>query len=648
VGGEQSLGKCHIYEYEYDDMFLLAVQPDTPVSPRASALPTPMIICPPPPRIPRGLLLLAAIAGLAAARGQDVPAASPTAGGDVTAVSGADFAREQRGTLADALGEVAGASVFASGQLGAPASLLLRGADSDETLLLVDGIRLNDANIGYGGFLGGAAIFPTDRIAVALGPQSTLYGSGAAGGIVALSTPEGVGAPSESIAAEAGSFSTVDASIAAQGAAGKWAYNAAAAETRTDNDRINNAFHGEDLALRLDFNAGRYAAVGATLRGFDSRYGDPGDAFINDPVAHTTEENWLGTLFANVELTQYVASRLTLGGQERSYDALGDPAGVSPLATGDMADRRGIVDWQNTIQMTQQDRLVAGVTAEEDTVRETGASPIDRRQASYALYGEDDWNPLQGVYLTGALRRDDTDTFGAAGTGRVTAALVTAQNALKLRGSYGTGFNAPSLLDLYGRSAVMVGNPALQPERSQGWDFGCDFYIPENQGAASLTWFRTDFENLIVDEAASPTVPENAGVARTRGVEVVFKTVLAGIFQTKLTYTRLEADNLTSATPLPLRPRYDAGLDIWSDWGRGFSLGAGAGWVGSRADVDAQTLADVYDPSYAVARIYAAWKINGHLTVKLRVENALDRQYEPINGYPALGTGIFGGAEWRF
>ena len=115
-----------------------------------------------------------------------------------------------------------------------------------------------------------------------------------------------------------------------------------------------------------------------------------------------------------------------------------------------------------------------------------------------------------------------------------------------------------------------------------------------------------------------------------------------------LAQARLEADDLADLTPLLRRPRYEASGDLWADLGRGFSLGAGAAWVGVRADVDPQTYETIYDPSYAVARVYAAWKINTHLTLKVRVENALDRTYEPVAGYPALGRGLFGGAEWKF
>ena len=220
-------------------------------------------------------------------------------------------------------------------------------------------------------------------------------------------------------------------------------------------------------------------------------------------------------------------------------------------------------------------------------------------------------------------------------------------NSLKLRGSYGTAFNAPSFLDLYGVGSGYVGNPTLQPERSQGWDMGADFYAPGDQGTLSFSWFQTDFENLIVDNFnVDPATTENVGKARETaarresrvpdgaGLHPPYEAFPTPAWRRRTSRTRL----------LQRRPHYEAGVDLWSELGRGFSLGMSAGWVGTRADVDAQTFDTVYDPSYDVVRVYAALKISHHLTLNVRVENALNRTYEPVNGYPALGRGNF---RWR-
>ena len=504
---------------------------------------------------------------------------------------------------------------------------------------------MNDANTDYGPFLGGSRVFSGDAVEVAEGPQSTLYGSGAAGGVVSLSAKKGSGAPAGSLSIEGGSFGTVDGTLAAQGASGRWAYNLGAGASHTGNDRPNNAFNGDNLSFRLDGQLGATVAVGATLRGLVERYDDPGDEYTNDPSAHETEKNWLGTLFADVKPGQYVTSHLTLGGQDRRY------LGVDPLYGLDtlVVNRRGVIDWQNTIQMTGRNRLVAGLTLEDETTRDTGYGNIDRRQTLSAAYAEDEWTILDDLYLTGGLRRDDFSTFGAATTGRLTAAWLGADRAIKLRGSYGTAFNAPSFLDLYGRDVGYVGNPGLRPERSDGWDAGLDFYVPDSRESLSATWFQTDYRSLIEDNFnVYPFTTENVASARTRGLEIAAKLVLAGIVQAKLAYTRLEADDLTAGRPLLRRPHYAAKADLWADLGRGWSLGGGAAWVGTRADVDAQTYGDVFDPGYSVARAYVAWQATRHLTLKARAENLLNRRYEPVNGYPALGLASFVGAEWKF
>jgi vitamin B12 transporter len=131
-------------------------------------------------------------------------------------------------------------------------------------------------------------------------------------------------------------------------------------------------------------------------------------------------------------------------------------------------------------------------------------------------------------------------------------------------------------------------------------------------------------------------------------LELAAQEKVAGTWEARLAYTYLEADNLAAHTRLLRRPRHGLSADLWRSLGRGFSLGAGVRYVAQRQDVDAQTFATVAAPDYAVARVYAAWAATDRLTVKVRVENVFDRHYEEVNGYPALGAGIFGGIEMRF
>ena len=569
-------------------------------------------------------------------------------GSSVDVLTGGDLARQQVGSLAAALGESAGVPLFANGAPGAATSVFLRGANSNQTLFLVDGIRLNDPNTDYAVTLGGASVSVADRLEIARGPQSTLYGGEALGGVVALSLRKGEGAPSGTIGVEGGSFGTIRGAASAQGARDAWAYDVSLSGGHTDNQRPNNRFEGTTLAARLDRQVGGGLALGATVRWFTSRYGSPGDRFTNDPDNVDREQNALATVFADYTVSPEWSGRVVIGGQDRRLVST-NPSPGQPTQVTTVVNRRGVLDWQNTVVLGAGNRLTAGLTAERNRTRNDGFGDINRAENLLAFFAEDEWSPAAGVHLTGGLRSEDHDTFGRATTGRATGAWRPAEGRLKLRASYGTGFRSPGFLDLYGRSAFYAGNPNLRPERARGWDAGVDLYLQPHDATLSATWFNTDYRDLIeYDFSVFPGTTINVDRARTRGLELSARARAAGKWQARLAYTYLEAEDLTTQTRLLRRPRHLLAAEAWRDLGGGFSLGAGVRAVAGRQDVDAQTFATVDAPDFAVARVFAAWVASDRLTVKVHAENVLRRHYEEINGYPALGTGVFGGAEWRF
>ena len=575
------------------------------------------------------------------------PADVRTLGTAADLITAQDLSRQQITSPAAALGGVPGAPAFANGAPGSDISIFMRGSDSDQTLFLVDGIRLNDANTDYAVYLGGARLGATDTIEIARGPQSTLYGSEAVGGVVSIQAQKGSGDPSADVDVEAGSFGTVDGSVNAQGAQDRWAWSVSASGSHTANDRPNNDFNSADLVLRLDREISSVVAVGATLRGFLGKYGDPGDIYTDDPYAYETESNWLGTVFADFKLAPDWTAHVTLGGQDRRYLSFDESPGVFTSTTV-VQNRRGVVDAQTTYSGFADQKLTAGVTAEAETTQDDGYGDIDQRQTFLAAFAEDEWNPAKSIFLTGGFRYDDFDTFGSSLTGRATAAWLSQDRSFKLRASYGTGFNAPSFLELYGVATGYVGDPDLKPERSRGGDAGIDLYLPKDAGSLSATWFRSDYSNLIdYNFNVYPGTTVNIGQARTDGVELEAKIKLFAGIELHASYTYLNAEDLTDGVRLLRRPRNSGSADLWRDFGSGWSAGAGVAVVADRQDVDAQTYLTVDDPNYAVARIYAEWRASARLSLKARVENALNKKYQPVNGYPALGFGAFGEVDWK-
>lgn len=573
--------------------------------------------------------------------------------GTATDVLTADELSHRQITLLSGIFSFAtGTSVTPSGAAGEVASVFLRGSNSNQTLFLVDGIRLNDANTDYQVFLGGATLGATDRVEIAHGPQSTLYGGEAIGGVVSISAQRGRGAPTASLSAEGGSFGTVNGAVAAQGASGEWGYALSADSGRTANTRANNDFTHTNAVLRLDRTVGTNLSVGGTLRWYHGVTGEPGDRYTNDVNNTNREGNVLATVFAELTPGEHWLSRVTIGDQERRFESdspAPNPPYGSPSATNTVKNHRAVLDWQTTFSGIEPHRITAGLTGEQTHTRNDGFGQIDQRQSLLAVFVQDEFTPRPNVFLTAGLRSDDFDTFGRATTGRATAAWLPDGKTCKLRASYGTSFRSPSFLDLYGRDTYYVGNPNLRPEKARGWDAGVDWYLPEKRGTLSATWFETDFTDLIVyDFAVFPSTVVNADRARTRGLELSAQTTLGGALEARVAYTYLQADNLTSQTRLLRRPRHAFSADAWHDFGHGVTAGAGVALAAGRQDVDALTFATMDAGDYTVARLYAAWQVSSRLTLKVRFENLLNQKYEVVNGYPALGFGAFAGVEWKF
>lgn len=567
-------------------------------------------------------------------------------------ISGHDLADRQISSLASALALVPGTPSTATGARGAATSLFLRGSESNHTLFLVDGIRFNDANTDYFNFLSGSQIGSQERIEIVRGPQSTLHGGEAVGGVISIEQLPGSGPASGSIAVEAGSLGSVSSRASIAGANGASAFNFSAFAGHTDNDRPDNAFNRGGFALRLDRTVNEQLKVGATARGYLGDYDSPGDRFTNDPNNSERERIGLATVFAEFLPAPDWQLRATLGAEHRqqvSDNPAPNPPWDSPVSHDTTTNRRGVIDAQATWSGLAKHRITFGTTTEWADTRSDGFGEINENQTLFAVFAQDEITLRQDLFLTLGLRNDDHDTFGHATTGRVTLAWLALPERLKLRSSYGTAFRSPSFLDLYGRDSFYVGNPQLEPERARGWDAGFDVTLPERRGSISVTWFDMRYDDLIAyDFSVFPSTVRNISDARTYGVEVGSRLNLSSAASLQLAYTWLEAEDNATGERLLRRPRHTFVADAWHELTRTFSVGAGIAFVADRHDVDALTFVTIAAEDYSVVRFHAAWQVNERLLLRARLENALDERYEPAHGYPALPRAAYGSVEWRF
>lgn len=577
------------------------------------------------------------------------PQARDQVASSVTVIRPGELADRQLSSLAEVLRSVPGVSVQQTGATGGVTALSLRGSKTAQTLFVIDGVRFNDPNTSYASWLGGFSPATFDRIEVLRGPQSTLYGGAAMGGVVSVALARGTGAPAGALSAEAGSFQTRRGAVAAQGAAGDFAYTLSASAQATDNDRPDNEARLANYAGRLDYRVSGTTTIGATFRYLDSHYKDPNDirTFNTTPISNNDLAGSLATLFAELTPTETWSARVTAGVQKQRYDNDGSFSGFpSPYHTD---TTREVIDWQNTVMLAPTVTVVAGASYERSEFTDGGVYPDDTLKGAFA---QAEWQATTGLRVGAGLRYDDYNSFGDVVTGRVTASQQLADTGTRLHATWGTSFLPPSLSQRYG-SAYTAASPGIRPEKSSGWDAGIEQVLVERKLTLDVTYFRNRFKDLIAYQGAVfPALGNyrNLGRAQAAGVETSLQATPVATLTLTATWTYLDATDETTGGRLDDRPRHTFSAEVTWRPDTAWLVGGGVYGASDRRATDFNAFPSVQlNPGdYAVARVYAAWRATDRLTLRARVENLLNRAYEETYGFPSPGAALYAGAEFRF
>ena len=517
----------------------------------------------------------------------------------------------------------------------------------------MDGIRLNDANLSAGSFLGGADLGGGGRLEVVRGPQSTLYGGAAIGGVIALDAAPGAGAARGSVELEGGSFGTWRATGGISGASGDTRYAVSLTANGTDNVRRPNDWDQRSQLVRVDQRLSKAFSAGATFRGLQQEYVSPGDLRSTNttPSSTTTIEHNLGTVWLTAAAGRVGRSRLLIGVQEHFTKGT-DRYNGGPASSYSISGSRRVVDWQHTVVVGPSATVVAGVNREWSAVSSDGSGKDERL---WAFYADAQFSPIPSLSLTAGARSDDYTTFDAATTWRLTGAWQHRATETKLRGSIGTGFAPPSLAARFG-SVYQNANQLIRPERARGWDLGVDQAMLDGRGTVGVTWFHNTLTDLIGWESAPyPALGRNVNIdrARTSGLEFSSR-ISAGSLDARLAWTALSAVSLSETDPalarLIRRPRHILNGDVVGQVTGSGTIGAGVLVVANREDTDFNVFpATRVDPgNYVVTRLYGSYEVTRRLSVTARVENLFNARYEPVYGFPALTRALSATAAIQF
>jgi vitamin B12 transporter len=544
----------------------------------------------------------------------------------VSVIDRAEIADRQATVIADLLRTVPGVDVVRSGSPGKATSVFGRGANSNQTLVLWNGVELNDP------FFGGYdwAFLPTDgveRVEVVRGPFSSLYGSDALGGVVQVVSGRRDGL---ALSLEGGSDDHRRGGFAAGRSLGSARLDVMGAVRRGEGEVTNDSWDGEDLAARLDWSLSPRLAVGVLARAADSDVGIPYD-FGGQPSPHRLQERqarqlalpaaWRGETWR----VDGQVSRRTLDlGLSDADDSFAASRSESEALHGRLVASRRLGRAEGSWL------AVGGDWERQEASSESAFGPglADDSQRTWASFGELHLDSGPWAFDLGA-RRDDNDAFGSHLTGRA-GLLRQVGDGLRLHAAWARGFRAPALGDLYFPG---FGNPELAPEESDSVEAGLRW--DRELWDLALTAFRSDVDDLIVFDPVT-NLPQNVGRARSRGVEL--DGSLSGRRGwTRLAATWLDAEDLDTGTALARRPEWSG--SVVAGWrGARWRLAGTLRHVGERVDLGAVPLA-----AYEVLDLAARFALSPRLAPFARVENVLDEDYEEAAGFPAPGLGVIGG-----
>ena len=612
----------------------------------------------------------------------------------VTVVTGDEIAARQFETVSDVLRLVVpGLGVTATGGRGGLTELYARGGESDFSLVLIDGVRVN----GFGGDYDFAhlPVGDIERIEVVRGPQSAVYGSDAIGSVVQIVTKQGGPARAGGVV-EGGNFGTSRVSVNTSGSADALSWGAAFEQLDTDGRNGTATASGEllgnddylrrDLSLNGQWNGTEGTAVRSTFRygtnerGFPGAWGsDPGGTYPGvDTVSRGTNDNQVFSVGITQRLAARVDQRVDVS-HTKTDSLFNSPFGestaesrrLSLLARTAATLRPGIVA-TGGLDIQREEAGNAFIT--DSSFNEI---PIERRIIGY--FGEVRFDPTTRLSVTGGVRVDQIRLNALAGDGfgrpaftnqtKVSAnpkvslgwyvrpADVT-ENWTRLRVSAGTGIRPPGAFDI-----AFTDNPALKPERTRSVDLGLDQALASGRVLVEATAFFNRYDDLIVSvgqsfQNASQFRTDNLDNSRARGLELAVGARTVQGFEARATYTWLHTEVLELdaaggqakagfelGDPLLRRPRHQGSLELSFTQAR-FSVFTAVGARGRTLDTDPSfgTFGGLFDnPGYAVVDLGGSIGVLKGVELTGRVQNLLDRDYEEALGFPALGRAFTAG-----
>jgi vitamin B12 transporter len=627
-------------------------------------------------------LRLAAAAETVVVTATRSPVPTEAAGADVETLSRGQVEVMQPVAANDAIRFLPGAVVNTAGQRGGLSSLFVRGGDSTYNKVIVDGVTINEPGGTFD--FGTLPLTEADHMEFVRGAQSTLYGSDAMTSVVQVWTRTGNTAiPELRFGADGGNFGTANGYASLAGAHGRFDYNVFGDQFNSSGQGVNDAYSDSLQGANLGVAFNDQISLRVRVRHSNSHTGLPGEwNFNGDPLEPPDPNEWsqLNNLLGSVELTvaepsgwQHRFTGFDYNYRYNDVNLTGDLARLDDFASHGVADiNRAGFEYQGDYLERSWAHTTVGYRFEDENgfVGDLNFPPLTHGQRlNDDVYGQQQLTLGRLSVIAGA-RFVHNGGFGNTGVPRVALTLLALRgeevfSGTRLRFSYATGFKEPRLEETFAGPPYSVPNTALKPERNRAFEAGILQNLFRNKYAFTATYFN----NLYYDRIDYATNPEtfigqyvNVDKSFAQGAEVEFQgKILPKLFlNTAYTYTSteiLQAPVCTSANfcdptvlgagqPLLRRPKHSA-TTLLTYLGRRWGANLGGSFVGRRKDSDFLGFGIDHAAGYVRVDMGGWYALSSRVTAYVTLQNALDKHYEEVAGYPALGANFRAGMRFR-
>lgn len=563
-------------------------------------------------------------------------------GSTVEILEASDINKSKQPFLLDNLRYVPGFYLRNNGGPGGVFGITLRGLNANPPAVLIDGVEVD--NPGDGQIINFGNLFGANvsRVEILKGPQSSLYGANALSGVISVRTKDGREDPGSHLDLSYGAHDTVSGSLGTRGAEGAWSYafNANYFHQRfsvqdksfgpewEDDDTYENV----QGSLKLGYQIGEKSSLDFFAYGFDSHSDfDPGDpdSLFGPPelVNHTETEQFFSRLGGDFELNEQWRS--TLGVAFTDVETVTVSGGRFPSI-----GERLRYDWKNVVEITEAWTLVGGIEIEEEDNQSDGS-----QRDNTSLFLENVVRASDNLDWTLGGRYDDNSVYGDETTGRATFSHRLGDTGGRIRGSYGTSFQAPSFFQLFSS----FGDPNLAPESGEGWDLAYERVLADGKIFFSSTLFGNDVRDKIIFSFDSFTYA-NEDRYKSKGLENALRFQTAENATVTIAHTYSDAQ-YADGTEAERVPRHIVSAGFTWKVSQPFSLSAQAIAVTSQFSLRSDT---TKQEGYAVVNLTGRYDINDQWQWWARIDNLFDEDYVEVLTYETPGFSLYGGANIRF